>query len=498
MSEIRPHAGPQEAALASSADIVIMGGAKGGGKTRALLMEPLRHMKNPNFSAVIFRRESPQITNPGGLWDASQEIYPRIGARPRIGSLEWVFPSGMKIKFSHMEYEQDKFAWDGSQVPLICFDQVESFTEGQFWYMLTINRSLCGVRPYIRASCNPVPEDDQVGGWLHTLIQWWIDPETGQAIEQRRGKLRWFVRDNDELRWSEDPISLAATHPTLQPKSLTFIQSKLEDNPTLMRGNPEYLANLMALPLIERERLLGGNWNARPAAGKVFNRTWFDIVDAVPAEAMSVRAWDKAGTEGAGDWTAGVRMARAGGLYFVEDVVRGQWGSASRNAVIRQTAALDGPEVEIALEQEPGSGGKESAEISIRDLAGYNVHAHPATGSKYIRALPMSAQAEAKNIKLIRGAWNKSLIDELHGFTGNEGAVDDQVDAAASAFNRLALRPGPLEMWGGTVSRAAGNGNGNGDGNENPEPDEEKKRLSQEAVLSQIRTHGVYWPAGRP
>lgn len=485
--DIRPQPGPQEAALASPADIVVMGGAKGGGKTWTLLMEPIRHMKNANFSAVIFRREVPQITNPGGLWDASEEIYPRIGAQPRIANLAWIFPSGMKIKFSHMEYEQNKFAWDGSQVPLIEFDQLESFTEAQFWYMLTINRSLCGVRPYIRASCNPVPEDDSVGGWLHRLMQWWIDPETGLAIQERSGKIRWVVRVEDELKWSDDPLSLAAAYPTSRPKSLTFIPARLEDNKKLMEGNPDYKANLMALPMIERERLLGGNWNVRPVAGNVFNRAWFEIVDAAPAEAVRVRAWDKAGTEGAGDWTAGVKTAKAGGLYFVEDVIRGQWASMSRNAVIRQTASMDGPEVEIALEQEPGSGGKESAEISIRDLSGYNVRAFPATGSKYTRALPMSAQAEAGNIKLVRGAWNKAFLDELHAFTGDDGATDDQVDGATSAFNRLALKAGPLEMWGGGVP-ASDKDNGTGI----HKPTDEQRQEAERVVLDAIRTQGAF------
>lgn len=487
--ELRPQAGPQEMALASSADILIFGGSAGPGKTWALLIEPLRHIKNSGFSAVIFRRESPQITNPGGMWDESAKIYPYLGASPRIGFLQWNFPSGAKVKFSHLESADSVHAWDGPQIPLIGFDQVESFLESQFWYMLSRNRSLCGVRPYIRATCNPVPEDDPVGGWLHKLLQWWIDPETGLPIQERSGKLRWVVRVGDELKWGDDPISLAAAHPDSMPKSLTFIRGRLEDNKILMERNPEYKANLLALPLVERERLLGGNWNVRPEAGKVFNRAWFEIVDAVPAEVQRVRAWDKAGTEGAGDWTAGVRIARAGGLYFVEDVIRGQWGSASRNAVIRQTAAMDMPEVEIALEQEPGSGGKESAEISIRDLAGYNVHAYPSTGSKYTRALPMSAQAEARNIKLVRGPWNKAFLDELHGFTGNEGAVDDQVDAATSAFNRLALRAGPLEMWSGGDSAEGGNGDG--------EVTEEQRKRAEKVVLDSIKADGVYWPAGR-
>jgi hypothetical protein len=289
---IRPQAGAQERFLGSSADIAIYGGTAGAGKTYALLLEPLRHISNPNFGAVIFRREYPQIVNEGGLWDESEMLYNYIGARPRKTTSEWIFPhptmrntDGAKIKFAHMQYDGDRFAWNGSQIPLIGFDQAESFTEIQFFYMLSRNRSMCGVRPYIRCTCNPVPADDEVGGWLHRFISWWIDEETGYPQWHRSGVLRWFIRVGDEMVWADTREELVEQDPKCQPKSVTFIPGKLEDNPALMEADPGYKANLMALPFVERERLLGGNWKVRPTAGNVFNRSWFNIVDCIPVEA---------------------------------------------------------------------------------------------------------------------------------------------------------------------------------------------------------------------
>src|SRR5712692_2611932 len=270
---IRPQRGPQEAFLSTSADIAIAGGSAGSGKTWSLLLEPVRHITNPGFGGVIFRRESPQITNQGGLWDESQQLYACLGATPMRSLLEWRFPSGAKMTFAHMEYDKDRLAWDGSQVPYIVFDQLEHFLASQFWYMLSRNRSVCGVRPYIRARCNPVPEDDRVGGWLTKLIAWWIDQETGYPIWTRSGVIRWFVRLNDAIVWGDSAEEFAARFPDvpatdLRPKSLTFIPGTLEDNPALLRATPEYRANLLALPLVERERLLGGNWKIRPFAGE--------------------------------------------------------------------------------------------------------------------------------------------------------------------------------------------------------------------------------------
>ena len=423
----------QERFLRSKADIAIYGGGAGGGKTWALLLEPLFHvLKVPTFGAVIFRRTYPQVTQQGGMWDQSTKIYPHHRALPLQGNHEWKFPCGARVKFAHLQHEKNIFDWHGSEIPLIEFDELTHFTEQQFWYLLSRNRSMCGVKPYVRASCNP-----DADSWVAGFLSWWIDQDTGLPIPARAGKVRWFVRVNDQLVWADTADQLAK-YPETAPKSVTFIPARLSDNAALMAADPGYLANLLALPLVERERLLGGNWKIRPAAGLVFNRSWFEIKDISPRKTMRIRYWDKASTVGQGDWTAGVRMAvDDDGIYWIEDVIRGQWSSLERNQVIQQTAAMDGDDCEIGLEQEPGSGGKESAEISVKQLAGYIVHTDRPTGDKLTRARQLAAQCEAKNVKVVRGDWNGIFLEELHGFP--EAKHDDQVDAASGAFNRLAL-----------------------------------------------------------
>lgn len=177
----------------------------------------------------------------------------------------------------------------------------------------------------------------------------------------------------------------------------------------------------------------------RAAEGNLFKRGWFDIVGAAPAQAQRVRYWDKAGSIN-GDYTAGVLMAKdSDGVYYIEDVARGQWTALERERIIRQTAELDRANrghVTIYVEQEPGSGGKESAEATVRSLAGFVVHAERATGDKATRAMPFMAQCEARNVKLVAGAWVGAYLDELTIFPN--GANDDQVDGSSGAFNKLA------------------------------------------------------------
>ena len=433
-----PQPGPQETFLKSEADIVIFGGAAGGGKTWALLMQPLRHVTNPQFGGVIFRRTSPQIRNQGGLWDESTQIYPLLNAEPRQTVLEWRFPLGAKLKFAHLQYDLDVHDWQGAQVPFIGFDQLEHFSESQFWYMLSRNRSLCGVHPYVRATVNP-----DADSWVAKLIEWWIDQDTGFPIEERSGVIRWFIRVNNEIKWADTKEELQSD--SEEPKSLTFIPAKLSDNQILMQKDPGYLANLRALSLVDRERLLGGNWKIVATAGKIFNRAWFEIVDAVPAGGEEVRFWDLAATEKKmlaktnkttdPDYTAGCRMKKVHGIYYVIDAQAEQIGPTDADNLIKNTASQDGKGCKARWEIEGGASGVRDNLHLVQLLAGYDCAGVRPEGDKIVRAKGLAAQALAGNVKLLRGDWNNRWLNHMHGQP--ELPHDDEMDAASGAFNEL-------------------------------------------------------------
>ncbi|NML67616.1 hypothetical protein HHL22_20640 [Hymenobacter sp. RP-2-7] len=262
---IYPQPGFQLAALSTPADIAIIGGGAGGGKTYALLMEASRHQYNPDFGAVVFRRSYPMIMNEGGLWDTSKALYPLVGATPREQQLDWKFPAGASVTFRHLQYERTVLDWQGSQIPLLIFDELTHFTSKQFWYMLSRNRSTCGVRPYVRASCNPDPDS-----WVAELIAWWIG-EDGYPLPERAGRLRYFTRDGEHMVWGDTAEEVVAKAPHLfagelaqtRPKSLTFIPGSIYENRKLLEVNPEYLGNLMAQDVETRAQLLEGNWKVK-------------------------------------------------------------------------------------------------------------------------------------------------------------------------------------------------------------------------------------------
>lgn len=191
----------------------------------------------------------------------------------------------------------------------------------------------------------------------------------------------------------------------------------------------------------EGERSFEALYQQNPTAkqGSFFNVSKLSIVEAIPVKLPTLRRWDMAATQDGGDHTAGVRMAGpdADGIWYVTHVVRGRWSTDERNRVILQTAALDSRAVRVIGPQDPGSAGVDSAKAFIRLLAGYSVSVERETGQKSVRADPFSAQVNAGNVRLVRGDWNREFIEELRLFTGLSGGIDDQVDAAAGAFNTL-------------------------------------------------------------
>lgn len=445
---IGPQPGPQNDFLRNRADIIIYGGAAGGGKTHGLLLEAARKpMQIKNFSSIIFRREFGEITAPGGLWEASERLYPLLGLpQPHLGNREWSWRGAGKARFAGLQHATDVYKWMGSELPMIGFDELTRFTGDQFWFMLSRNRSTTGVPPYVRATCNP-----DADSWVAEFIAWWIDQETGFFIPERAGALRYYVRVAGNLLWADDPAELMEHLPAAselppgvempKPKSVTFIPAKLSDNPALLRANPEYLLTLHSMPLVEQQRLLYGNWKIRPAAGLFFQRSKCTFIDAAPAGLRKVRYWDLAGTmkteSNDPDWTVGVLMGRdEAGFLYILDVQRARVDPFEVEKLLASTASSDGKFVNIGFGHDPGQAGNFQASSHIRNtFAGYNATAKRESGEKTTRFGPFSAQALAGNVRILKASWNDVFCRALEGFP--DLAHDDDVDACSGAYEML-------------------------------------------------------------
>ena len=438
-----PQEGPQTKFLASDADIVIYGGAAGGGKSVALAMELVRNCNVKDSTSIVFRRIADQLEGEGGIWDLALEIFPRYKAtmkdsKPRIAS----FPSGATVRFSHMQHEKDRHNHQGKAYSLICFDEVQHFTKKQFTYLMTRNRSKgeCEILPYVRCTCNPVSKHDKTGGWLRELIDWWIGDE-GYPIEERDGVKRYYIVENDEYKWVDEDWQGEEGH---VPTSITFIASKLSDNPA-MKNPKKYMSTLLNGSDLDKEQLLNGNWNITESGG-MFKPGYFqykDFADLPRFETGFVRYWDIAATETKDsnkdpDWAAGALInVHDGNLYIFDmDHFREEPGPLERR--MKATASKDGKMVSIAYEQEPGASGKAyAAHLKNNVFRGFVSQSDLPSGDKATRAKPWAARAEQGKVYLVRysddsrNRWHKDFLGEAYMFPFGK---KDQIDAVSGGF----------------------------------------------------------------
>ena len=278
-------------------------------------------------------------------------------------------------------------------------------------------------------------------------VEWWReavptrlnDPKTGRkiVIQQR-------IHENDISGWCLKngyhrlvlPAEFEPDHPFISPLDIRTKPGELLCPDRFGRDEIEDLKRSLG------SYASAGQLSQRPAPreGGMFKRHWFQIVNEAPKKAERWRHWDQAATEASQgedpDYTVGAKVARDDdGIFYIEDVVRVRESAHNVEKLIKQTAETDGRNVRISLPQDPGSAGKALAQYYIRQLAGYTVKADPETGSKETRAGPFASQAEAGNVKLVKGDWNSAFLDELANFPN--GAHDDQVDAATGAFTRM-------------------------------------------------------------
>lgn len=255
-------------------------------------------------------------------------------------------------------------------------------------------------------------------------------------------------------RWHEDDLAgrllkLAAENPDADQWDVISLPAIAETPDKYRKTGDALWPTKYPLPELKRRRAGMGeyDWSAlyqqtpAPSGGGLFKEEWFadKFVDVAPVVARRARGWDTAATDGGGDYTAGVKIAEVGGIFYVEDVIRGQWSPGKAEAQMILATELDGKHCAQREEKEGGSAGLTVIEARTKTLAGANYEGVPVTGSKVTRSKPFRVQCEAGNVRIVRGPWNAEYIKELCGFP--TAKHDDQVDGSSCAFNAVLLEP---------------------------------------------------------
>ena len=408
--EIRLQPGWQEDAAACSADGAIWSGHVGGGKSLLLLLEPLRWIHLPGFTALILRKEQRQLEGPGGLWQKAKQLYPAFGGDSKESEYLFTFESGATIQFGYLDARNYERQHQGIEVGFLGLDELTHFGKTEVQFMLTRNRS-SAIRAYWRATCNPDPDS-----WVAEFIGGWVGPD-GWIAPQASGRARYYVRRDGKEQWADTPTELLRRYPRAQARDVRSLAVYNVDAPSSYLDEA-YHGAIEEQDTEVRDRWRG-NWHARSAKGKIFRPEWFLdhvgrikpqlLVDRIPEGAVLIRPWDLAATaeaecssETSHSWTAGPLLGLHEGLVYFGPAMLGRWDGGAVEQVVTETAKIDGPDVRIWFCRERAGAGKSQLQHYVRLLQGYQVDGEPETGAKDVRLQPLATQAKFGHFRFVR------------------------------------------------------------------------------------------------
>jgi len=409
---------------------VFYGGAVGGGKSDALLMAALQYVDIPGYNALLIRDTYTNLVKPEGLLTRAHEWLHNSDANWKADQKQYLFPSGATISFSYLDGPQDHFNHMGAAYQFVGIDEIVSIRENQATFLFSRMRS---------RDAESYKKD------LAVLTDFNENQIEYYYTQYKQIPLRFRAASNpplaEQIARGEWVKKRYVTKDTREDR--IFIPAGLPDNPHLNKD--EYIRSLNRLDPITRKQLLEGDWTIK-VKGRMFDRSWFHIVDQAPANARRVRFWDPAHTEPATkknaqgttdpDWFAGCKASvTEQGLVYFENIRK--WRKtplASKEAVLQQ-AKIDGRSVAITIEREPAAG-VNLIDDYIRLLAGYIVKGYTSPkGYKNDQAMALASYAEAGNVYIVNGPWVEDFLDELEVYP--DGLHDDQLRSAVGAFNEL-------------------------------------------------------------
>lgn len=373
-------------------------------------MAALQYVDIPGYDALLLRDTYKNLIKPEALMTRSHEWLSNTDAHWGGDDKTWRFPSGATLGFGYLDGPMDHFNYQSAAYQFVGIDETVAIRHKQALYLFSRLRKLLNKD----GTANSIPIRFRCAS----------NPPTAEQLA--RGK------------WVKDRY----VDPKTKKKDSVFIKSKLKDNPYL--DADDYVKSLNELDSITRKQLLEGDWEIH-ASGRVFNIEDIVFVDApLPRSVLTLRYWDLAATEPTKEghepcWTSGAKLSRTEeGFFVLENVKRFRRNPGELERIIRHTADIDGYDVQIRMEQEPGSAGKiVIANFMKNVLAGYAFRGDKVTGSKWNRSLPLASQIDAGNFYMVKGQWNEAFLEELDLWP--DGPFKDQVDSAAGGLRELTL-----------------------------------------------------------
>ena len=412
------------------------------GNIRDLIINvPPRHLKSILVSVLWFVWS--WIHYPGKRWvyfSYSNDLTIRDSVRSRALILSDWFQSRWGDRFQLTGDQNQKMRFSNNKGGYRIATSVKGIATGEGGHFI-----ICDDPINIKEVDSDVARAEVIRWWDEVVPTRIDDPKSGvRVIIMQRGHetdLTGYLLDKKDTDYVHLCLPARYEPDNVRTKTpLNFV------DPRTKEGDPLHPDRYGDEELKKLEQDLGSyasaaqlQQNPYPRGGGMFKIEKFGYLDYLnPHEIVaSVRYWDKASsTDTNAKETAGVLMHKLrNGSFVVADVVHGKWVASVREQRIKQIAEQDGKGVNIWIEQEPGSGGKDSAEGTVRNLAGYIARADRVTGSKVVRADIYSAQVDIGNVYLMKAQWNAVFLAEHGSFP--KGKLIDIVDSASGSFNKL-------------------------------------------------------------
>lgn len=352
-NRLRPNSEPQRQFFAAGEYEVLYGGAAGSGKSWALVVDPLRYVGHPDYTAVIFRRTFPELE--GSIIPLAHKYYPQAGGTWSEQKKLWTFPSGATIKLGFMQHEKDWTNYMGHEYAGQYYDELTNFRFVQYESLAVWNRSrAAGIKPYRRATTNP-------GGVSHKQVkQRFVDvcrplPDGPQKYSRLAG-MWWQPMKAGPTFMYTDPT-------TKRKLSRRFIPARVFDNEDLLENNPDYVAHLMELPEHRRRMYVEGDWD-------VYEGQFFDLrqdVHVIKPVHTFGEGWSYLGGLDYGSTTVllvGYRDHEGNIVVFHENVTTKQTPSERANTMAESMIERGLRKIRIAYDT--------NMDLNLRDYIGYD------------------------------------------------------------------------------------------------------------------------------
>lgn len=418
----------------------------GSGKSFLSLLKAAKLIQDPAARIMVIRQSYPQLKD---LMNASKAIYPYFGGVFKEQKKLWLFPNGAEVDFKAMP--KDLYEVQGWERTTYIVDEAAEFQLEDILAILSRLRSATYKgKKSLLLTCNP-----SKSSYLLPWVEFALDQE-GVPLDGTEHRTRYFVVQNSHVKWADTPEELYEKYgegyklgTEFVPMKFKFIPMLCYDNKVLMKADPGYVGRLLSQPRVNQLRLLRGSWFASVNGSTQVTEDMFEIVDHPPINPVSkVRGWDLAASipnEANNfncDWTAGVKISRDEfGTFYIEDVERFQRQIDGVLKGIKDTAWQDGLDIVQIIPTDPGQAGKVATRFYTTYFAengvSTRVDAVNPHANKITRFGPFASVAANKQVKLVKGEWNRAWLDEACFFTGERKNKDDQVDATSTAFNQL-------------------------------------------------------------